>query len=158
MAKKGEDMTPLTDRAPAPKKWWPLFLLALEESANVTESCAAAGISRQTAYENRNTSTDFAALWEDALETALDGVEQTLWTIAKDGNYKAALAILKARRAAYKENATVEVNANHFTIDGVDALMALKQRADDIRDRQEAHEIPGLIVDEDAKVLESKDE
>ena len=137
---------------------WPIFFLALEESANVTESCAAAGISRQTAYENRNNSDDFAALWEDALETALDGVEQTLWTIAKDGNYKAALAILKARREAYKDNQpVVEVNTNNFTIDGVDALLAIRARADAIRERQEAHEVEGLVI-EDVKVLEAGDD
>lgn len=59
---------------------WPpvesAFLRALSATANVTEAARAAGISRQTAYERRESDPDFAAAWRDALEESCDALER----------------------------------------------------------------------------------
>lgn len=61
------------------REWSDDFLRALEQTGNVSASCRAAGISRETAYhwKNRDTSVGrrFAERWEKALEEATDRLE-----------------------------------------------------------------------------------
>lgn len=61
------------------------FLTALTVSCNVTTACKAAGIGRQTAYMWRKEDEGFAEAWADALEEAVDALEQEAWRRAHDG-------------------------------------------------------------------------
>jgi hypothetical protein len=60
------------------KPWVTPFLLALERTANVSASARAAGISSATAYALKRQDADFAAAWEQAIEDAMDEVEDAL--------------------------------------------------------------------------------
>lgn len=61
------------------------FLKALEVAANVSYACEAAGIGRTTAYEWREADQEFAAAWEQAVETAIDRLENEAWRRAFEG-------------------------------------------------------------------------
>ncbi len=54
------------------RQWEKAFLAALENSGSVTAAAAAAGISRVRAYELRKLDPAFATLWDQALETGAD--------------------------------------------------------------------------------------
>lgn len=58
-----------------PREWEELFFYTLTETGNVSQACRIAGISRQTAYDYRETDHIFAWKWEDCLEEACDGLE-----------------------------------------------------------------------------------
>src|ERR1035438_9843342 len=64
------DMTP-----PARETWRAKFIAALAVTANVSAAARAAGIARQHVYVVRNDDPEFAAAWDDALETAVDELE-----------------------------------------------------------------------------------
>jgi hypothetical protein len=68
------------------KPWWNAFLAALRLSGNVSDSARAAGVTRQTVYEDRRNYVHFARAWSDALEEALDQLERTAWERATVGN------------------------------------------------------------------------
>ena len=81
MSKAKETKTPagkaqsgVTPRARARVRRRDLFIAKLAETCNVSEACKAAGWSRETAYRRKKNSQAFAALWEEALEIAKDGV------------------------------------------------------------------------------------
>ncbi|MCZ7539729.1 MAG: terminase [Anaerolineae bacterium] len=73
------------------RRWESKFLTALEESASVTAAAAAAGITRQNAYNHRRHDDSFAEKWSRALEIgigtledeavrrALEGVEEPIY-------------------------------------------------------------------------------
>lgn len=64
------------------------FLASLSETANVSASCAAAGVSRHAAYALKRKDDGFAKAWEHALQTALDGLEAELIRRAIEGTDK----------------------------------------------------------------------
>ena len=55
--------------------WKENFIRSLAETGNATKAAQAAGITRTHAFDERKTDTDFAALWEAALDEAADGLE-----------------------------------------------------------------------------------
>jgi len=61
------------------------FLTELAETCNVTASAAAAGMSRNAAYEWRKDDPEFAAAWGDAVERATDALEAEARRRAVDG-------------------------------------------------------------------------
>lgn len=65
--------------------WDKAFLTALAHNGVVTYACEAAGIGRRTAYDRRETDTEFAAAWEDAVEEARDRIEAEAIRRAVDG-------------------------------------------------------------------------
>lgn len=70
---------------PALPAWRVAFLLVLGTRANVSEAAAAAGITRQRAYQLRQSTPAFAADWDAALEAACDQLEQEAWRRALEG-------------------------------------------------------------------------
>lgn len=50
-------------------------MAALGETANATEACRIAGVSRDAVYAWRNEDSDFRAKWEAALELGTDALE-----------------------------------------------------------------------------------
>lgn len=70
-----------------PKKteWKPLFLEYLSETANITRSARRAGVSRQAAYKEREKSETFRSAWDDAMEQAIDALEEEARRRAYEG-------------------------------------------------------------------------
>jgi hypothetical protein len=61
------------------------FCAALAETAQVSKSCAAIGISRQCAYKWRKENLDFALAWDEAMQIAVSGLEDEAIRRARDG-------------------------------------------------------------------------
>ncbi|GAB4151567.1 MAG: hypothetical protein Tsb0016_23780 [Sphingomonadales bacterium] len=58
---------------------------SLAQTANVSASAAAAGMSRSAVYRLRAGDSDFADQWDEALNAALDTLEEALMKRAIDG-------------------------------------------------------------------------
>lgn len=61
------------------------FIAALEQLPNVTRACAAAGVSKQTAYTARNVDPDFRDAWDKALSNGIEQAEDELFRRAVEG-------------------------------------------------------------------------
>lgn len=83
-----------------------LFLAALEPSGgNVTASAKAAGVTRQNAYQWRETSPEFALEWDNCIEAGTENLEQVAYKRATEVSDTLAIFLLKARRPdKYREN------------------------------------------------------
>ncbi len=70
-------------------KWTPKkreqFLELLATNGNVTVTCDALNLRRQTVYEARAEDPDFAAAWDEAMEQAADHLEAEARRRAVDG-------------------------------------------------------------------------
>jgi hypothetical protein len=76
-----------------------LFLETLAKSCNVAESCRRANISRSAAYAWQLDDDDFAKAWADAVDEAVDKLEQKAWDRATDdGSDRMLEILLKAHR------------------------------------------------------------
>lgn len=84
--------------SPGDGDWVPAFLAHLSKSANVRASCAAAGVSRKTAYARRRSNSEFASEWNDALEDALDILESIAFKRAAEKSDLLVIFLLKAHR------------------------------------------------------------
>lgn len=86
------------------REWWPRFLAALRNSANVRAACTAAGIERKTAYRNRDRYKGFAKAWDEAMEDACDVLEAEAWQRARSTSDLLLIFLLKAHRPGmYRE-------------------------------------------------------
>jgi hypothetical protein len=65
--------------------WRAVFLAELKRCGNVTEAATRAGVTRQAAYKVRGEDKAFAADWDDAVEQAVDDLEQEAWRRARHG-------------------------------------------------------------------------
>jgi len=77
-----QNRTPEKERLP---RWTAAFISALAQTGNISEACKDADIGRRTAYDLRERSEEFAALWKDALDEACDALEKEARRRAKDG-------------------------------------------------------------------------
>lgn len=66
-------------------EWVTDFLAALTLCPNVARACREAGVTRQAAYNHRNSDPDFARLWDEALEESTDELVGEAYRRAKDG-------------------------------------------------------------------------
>lgn len=104
----GANATP-KKRARRTKNWKPAFLTALAMWPDVSKACEAAGISRRTAYRERQADEDFALAWHDAMNVSLDKVEAALIERALKSDTTAAIFLLKShRRDVYGDNLKLE--------------------------------------------------
>ena len=71
------------------------FIETLAEQGTVSCAAKAAGVSRNTAYCWRQDDRQFAAQWDEAMETAVDAVESSLYQKAKDGDTVSMIFYLK---------------------------------------------------------------
>lgn len=58
------------------RAWIPAFLEALSKTGNVRVACGHSGISRGAAYEMRGRDSAFSEQWDDAIDEAVDILEQ----------------------------------------------------------------------------------
>lgn len=114
--KRNQGLRKLTPKKRQESRWERGFLVALAQTANVTEAARLAKITRQRAYDLRDSSAEFKQAWDDALEQACDtlelearrraekGVSKTIFykgkPVGKEINYSDTLMIflLKAHR------------------------------------------------------------
>lgn len=111
----GRAMTVLTSKKSGPKTERGAelarqrFLQTLATTINVTAACRAANISRQTAYTWREADPEFAQAWSDAMDAALDDLEEVTAQRARDGSDLLMMFLLKANRPdKYRETVTHE--------------------------------------------------
>ncbi|MCK9513769.1 MAG: terminase [Pigmentiphaga sp.] len=64
------------------------FLAELERMANVSAAARKAKVPRSTAYDWYAADEEFAAAWDQAVEVAVDSLEQEAWRRARDGTLK----------------------------------------------------------------------
>jgi hypothetical protein len=89
--------------------WKPVFLAALQESPNVSRAARAADISRTGARKARETDPEFAAAWDEAIESSMDDLEEEAYKRAKHESDTLAIFFLKTRRReVYGEKLTIE--------------------------------------------------
>ena len=88
-----------------------VFLKELEERANVTNACRKSTLPRATVYYWRKKHPTFAALWDTAVDKALDKVEDAAWELAtEEMSEKMIMFLLKSRRPSiYGEKSKVTV-------------------------------------------------
>ncbi len=130
------------------------FLKTLRETANVSRSARAAGISTSTAYRQRARHKQFREAWDDAMNEALDNIEQALTDRAVNGverqhfhggqitgSYRTysdqlGMFILRGRRAdIYGRDPLVSDEG------GVDSSAALAKQLDIIAARVKARDV-----------------
>ena len=98
--------TEMRDRCDSRKK---KFVAALASQGTVLHAAQTAGISRQTAYCWRQEDYQFAALWDEAHENAVDRVESVLYQKALSGDTIAMIFYLKAHRTIYRDKLNIDV-------------------------------------------------
>lgn len=74
---------PRTERTP--QRMRELFLKELTRRGSVSDAARKAGVGRRTVYQWREAEPDFAAAWDEALETAIDALESEAWRRAREG-------------------------------------------------------------------------
>jgi hypothetical protein len=87
-----------TVKKPSAGEWRPAFLAALRNSGNVRAACKAAGVSRKTAYQHRESASEFKAAWDDAIEDACDILEAEAWQRGRKSSDTLLIFLLKAHR------------------------------------------------------------
>lgn len=80
----------MTPKKSQPKNydWKPLFLEAYEELGLVTQAARRAGISRQMAYEARESDQAFAGVWAELEHDWTERLEREAWRRATEGDEK----------------------------------------------------------------------
>lgn len=69
-------------------EWKTVFLATLGKTSNITAAARKANVARSRAYQERDSDLDFAAAWDDALESAIDDAESEAWRRAVKGTIK----------------------------------------------------------------------
>ena len=93
------------------------FVDALTVQGTVYHAAQAAGISRWTAYRWREDDPAFAELWDEAIENAVDAVENAVYQKALSGDTIAAIFYLKAQRPKFRDRLTINVEQIQSEID-----------------------------------------
>ncbi len=128
------------------------FLAALGEGLSVAGAAKLAGVGRQTVYDWRKRDGEFAAAWDDAIETGTDNLEDEARRRPMSTSDTLMIFLLKARRPdKYKERRASELSGpgggpirtewdfSHLSDEEFEAYCALsaKVRGPDERDASE---------------------
>lgn len=112
------------------EEWRPAFLATLRNTGNVRVSCETAGISRKTAYKAKDSSEDFRAKWNEAMDDAIDSLEAVAQVRARSTSDLLLIFLLKAHRPdKYRETVRQEHTGRdgtpiEVTLDAKGALAA----------------------------------
>lgn len=91
--------------------WKPIFLETLANTGNVRAACTAADINRNTAYQTKERSPEFAKQWDEACETATDLLEYVAWQRATTTSDLLLIFLMKANRPGkYRETKNLEIS------------------------------------------------
>ena len=80
------------------REWEDTFLASLSIHCNVSAAAKSAGVGRTTVYHRKEDNPEFAALWENAEEEALDHIELAVHTASIGGDMQSARWVLSRRR------------------------------------------------------------
>jgi len=117
------------------------FIEALRKGHSVTKACEIAALPRRTAYHTRRNDPEFAAAWEDAIESSVEILEDELRIRALDRedqkSHLLLMFLIKKHRPEYRDNYKTELTLNKpkeikeydFTPDEIDEAMLLLQNA-----------------------------
>ena len=86
------------------------FIAALTVQGTVSHAAQAAGVSRNTVYRWRDEDPEFAILWDEAHEQAVDSVESVLFQKALSGDTICMIFYLKAHRPIYRDRLNIDIN------------------------------------------------
>jgi L-rhamnose mutarotase len=87
------------------------FLKALAEMPNVARAARLTGVSRYTVYEHRKNDLVFAAQWLEAIETAVQALEEKAWKRAQLTSDTLMIFMLKAHKPeVYRETTRHEIS------------------------------------------------
>ena len=104
------------------------FIASLTTHGTVSHAAQAAGVSRNTAYRWRQDDHEFASLWDEARENAVDAVESTIYQQAVSANTLAAFFYLKAHRPIYRDRLNIDIKQLHSEIE--ERIAQLRARPD----------------------------
>lgn len=91
--------------------WKPAFLESLARLGNIKLAAEAAGITRQNAYAARKADPDFAEKWDDAIEQAVDDLQEAARKRAMEGSDALLIFLLKAHRpSVYRDNFKIDAS------------------------------------------------
>ena len=93
------------------------FIAALSAQGTVYHAAQAAGVSRWTAYRWRQEDLAFADLWDEAIENAVDAVENVVYQRALGGDIIAAIFYLKAQRPKLRDRLNINLEQVQSEID-----------------------------------------
>ena len=93
------------------------FIETLAAQGTVFHAAQAAGIFRWTAYRWREDDPEFADLWDEAIENAVDAVENAVYQKALSGDTIAAIFYLKAQRPKFRDRLNINVEQVQSDID-----------------------------------------
>ena len=93
------------------------FIEALTVQGTVFHAAQAAGVSRQTAYRWREDDLEFADSWDEAIDNAVDAVENAVYQKALSGDTIAAIFYLKAQRPKFRDRLNINVEQVQSDID-----------------------------------------
>ena len=102
------------DRCDTQKK---RFIDTLEVQGTVSCAARTAGVSRNTVYRWREDDREFAAGWDEAMESAVDAVESVLYQKAMSGDTVAMIFYLKADRPIYRDKLNIDVKQLHSELE-----------------------------------------
>ena len=85
------------------------FIAALTTHGTVFHAAQAAGVSRNTVYRWRDDDPEFAILWDEAHEQAVDSVESVLFQKALSGDTICMIFYLKAHRPIYRDRLNIDI-------------------------------------------------
>jgi hypothetical protein len=85
------------------------FIETLAAQGTVSQAAQAAGVSRNTVYRWRDEDREFAALWDEAHENAVEAVERVLYEKALNGDTICMIFYLKAHRPQYRDKLNIDV-------------------------------------------------
>jgi hypothetical protein len=104
------------------------FIETLAAQGTVSHAAQAAGVSRNTVYRSRQEDREFACLWDEAHENAVDAVESVLYQSALRGNTLAIIFYLKAHRAIYRDKLNIDLKQVQSQIE--DRIAQLREKGD----------------------------
>ena len=104
------------------------FIETLAAQGTVSHAAQAAGVSRNTAYRRPHEDHEFASLWDEAHENAVDAVESTIYQQAVGGNTLAAIFYLKAHRPMYRDRLNIDLKQVQSEIE--DKIAQLRENPD----------------------------
>lgn len=95
-----------------PYDWVPIFLEALRNLPVITHACEAAGVSRSSVWQLRQTDPEFVKALEDAMEAGIDRAEQEAFRRAVVGYEEPVID--KGRMCYVYERVVDEAGAESF--------------------------------------------
>lgn len=125
-------MTKATGAAKASREEWTrVFLRMLRATANIRQSCDAAGIQRSTAYRFREANEAFAAEWDEAVDDAIDELVKVARERALAGSDDLMKFLLAAARPHIFSRRHQELRLTSDIASPVKFTISLREHDDD---------------------------